>query len=63
MTAIKFDIPVTRDQGPCKIIGTESHSETAEENALWHYNRMREHDGQPPLSRLPEGTKATRVED
>jgi hypothetical protein len=30
--------------------------ETAEENALWTYNSLREHDGQPPLKALPKGT-------
>lgn len=53
---IKYKIPVTRDKGPCTLIGTHSTMETCAQNALWQYNRMREHDGQRPLAGLPRGT-------
>lgn len=31
--------------------------ESKEENALWHYNRSREHDGLAPLDELPKGVR------
>lgn len=60
---VKFEIPMTPRQGPCSIIGKSSFLETAEENALWDYNSMREHDGQKPLRQLPPGTKRKVIED
>lgn len=56
---VEYTMPPTREQGTCVIIGKSSYMETARENALWAYNSMREHDGQPPLSALPKGTKIT----
>lgn len=58
---VKFKVPGTRDQGPVTLIGRSSSMETAYENALWDYNRMRDHDGQRPLTRLPAGTRAIPV--
>jgi len=60
---IRYDIPPTRDQGNCRIVGVSSPMETARENALWEYNSMREHDGQPSVENLPRGTKSVRLED
>jgi hypothetical protein len=60
---IEYTLPVTRDQGPCKIIGTSYPMTTAREDALWQYNSMREHDGQRPLKALPIGTTSKRIED
>jgi hypothetical protein len=37
--------------------------ETAVANALWDYNKGRDHDGYPPLKKLPAGTKWETVED
>lgn len=54
-------VPVTRDQGPCEIVCYESYMETYRQNALWDYNRMRDHDGQPHLTRMPNGTTYTRI--
>lgn len=34
-----------------------SNRETVRENALWHYNSARDHDGLPPVRRLPQKTK------
>lgn len=31
--------------------------ETKEQEALWHLNKMRDHDGLPHLSELPYGTR------
>ena len=60
---IEYSFPATRSQGPCKIIGVSSPMESARENALWEYNSMRAHDGQPPLSELPKGTTSMRLDD
>lgn len=55
-----FEIPVTKDQGNTTIAITRSYSmESYEDQALDQYNRMRAHDGQPPLESLPEGTKVS----
>lgn len=53
---IEYHIPPTWSQGSCKIIGVSNCMESAYENALWEYNSMRAHDGQPPLGDLPRGT-------
>jgi hypothetical protein len=50
-------VPATEDQSPTSFVASQSSMETFEENALWTYNKMREHDGQPPLKRMPYGTK------
>ena len=39
---------------------TESNMESVRENALWHINSMRRHDGLPELYRLPAGVKIER---
>ncbi len=54
---LKAIVPPTRDQGSCAIIGTRSIYETFKQNILWQYNKMREHDGFPPVRRMPCGTK------
>ena len=58
-----YKIPVTNDQGNCEILGVANGSETTRENALWEYNSMREHDGQPPVSDLPIGTTSEVIEE
>ena len=35
---------------------SQSLMESFVENALWHYNQAREHDGLPPLSEMPDNT-------
>lgn len=55
-------VPVTEDQGPCKIVCSASYRETYRQNALWEYNSMRAHDGQQPLTRMPNGTTYTKIE-
>lgn len=54
-------VPVTHDQSPTRFIATASMLETMRQNALWHYNKMREHDGQEPISKMPAGTKYEKV--
>jgi hypothetical protein len=54
---IKFIMPYVLDMGSVEpIIGHSSPNETAEQNALWQFNRMREHDGLKPYAVLPAGT-------
>lgn len=48
---------------PIDYIVRSSPMETLEENALWHYNKSREHDGLPPIDYLPDGTKFVTIEE
>jgi hypothetical protein len=52
----KVNVPPTMEQGSYKCIAEASYSETMRQNALWQYNKAREHDGLPPVKRLPNGT-------
>ncbi len=54
---VKF--PPTNQMSTIDYVVTESVLETKEEQALWQYNRSREHDGLPPLTELPEGVVFT----
>lgn len=62
MTKYKVIFPFVDDMGSIQpIIVTPSIMETSREQALWHINKMREHDGLNPLKRLPSGTKFEEV--
>jgi hypothetical protein len=50
-------VPPTKDQGATNILAESTYFETVAQNALWLYNKNREHDGKPPLSRMPKGTR------
>ena len=50
-------VPPTNDQGSAKFTCKDSWGETCAQNALWEYNKMREHDGQSALNRMPKGTR------
>lgn len=50
-------VPITADQSPTRFIASSSLRETLAQNALWTYNHMRAHDGQEPISKMPNGTK------
>ena len=52
----KVSIPPTTEQGSYKCIAEAGYNETMRKNALWYYNKAREHDGLPPIKRLPNGT-------
>jgi hypothetical protein len=54
-------VPPTRDQGSTSFSAVASYMETMRKNALWTYNKMRAHDGQEPLERMPNGTTYVRV--
>jgi len=58
MKKIRYTIPPTAKAGSCTIVGVSSLTETARENALWEYNSMLAHDGFPPVSAFPPGTKS-----
>ena len=47
-------VPPTREQGSYKTL-VEGWNYKAD--ALWDYNSAREHDGLPPVSRMPKGTR------
>ena len=54
----RVTVPTTSDMSVFSCISTDSSPmESVHENALWHYNRAREHDGLPPLLRLPFNTR------
>jgi hypothetical protein len=43
------------------VIVSESPMETKEQQALWHYNSARQHDGFNPVNKLPKHTKFTLI--
>ena len=52
----KVVVPPTSKMGSFTVNATASTNETFFENALWHYNKAREHDGLLPIQALPKGT-------
>ena len=52
---VKF--PIMHDMSPITYKVRDKPMETKEEEALWHYNHSREHDGLSPLDELPIGTE------
>lgn len=59
----RYEIPSTSKFPSYLTIGIPSPMESAGENALWDYNRAREHDGLPPVKNFPLGTKVTVIEN
>lgn len=57
----KVSFPITAQMSPISYTVSDKPAETAAEEALWHYNRSRSHDGLPPLTRLPKGTVFTPI--
>lgn len=57
----KAKFPLCYEMSAISYIVTGNRNETKEQEALWHYNKSREHDGLQPLSRLPKGVKFERV--
>jgi hypothetical protein len=57
MKLFQVTVPPNKDQGTASFMASGSPMESVEENALWTYNKMREHDGQSPLKNMPSGTK------
>jgi hypothetical protein len=52
-------VPPTAEVGSYKTKHCGSKTE-ARKHALWDYNKAREHDGLPPVKRLPAGTKVAK---
>ena len=50
-------IPATGHTTKVEFVVKGNTMETKEENALWHYNKFRAHDGLNPVTKLPAGTK------
>lgn len=61
MSTFKVSVPPTSDQGSFTCTARGGRNETMRQNALWHYNSARAHDGQLPLLRMPAGTTYTRT--
>ncbi len=61
MAKYKVTVPPTSDIGSYVTIVKDSYMETVAQVALWDYNKVREHDGLPQLSRMPNGTKYYRI--
>jgi hypothetical protein len=57
----RFTVPPTRHVGSYSGNCSASYGETYRQNALADYNSARAHDGLPPLSRMPNGTRYKRV--
>jgi hypothetical protein len=60
-TTYRFTVPPTAEQGSYSGNCSASYGETYRQNALADYNSARWHDGLPPLSRMPKGTRYKRV--
>lgn len=52
----KVKVPPTVEMGSYVAVVCDSQQTVAKE-ALDNYNYMREHDGLPPISRMPNGTE------
>ena len=52
----KVTIPITPAMPMAVYVVSDKTMETKEEEALWHYNKSREHDGLLPVQCLPQGT-------
>ncbi len=57
----KVKFPLTHDMSPIDYVVQDKPTESKEEEALWYYNKSREHDGLPPLTKLPTGTKFSAI--
>lgn len=55
--------PATMQMSPIDYIVKPTARESKEEQALWHYNRSREHDGYAPMDELPRGTRFEVIEE
>lgn len=54
---VKVFVPNTKYMSAWDVIVSDKPMESWQEEALWHYNKSREHDGLPPINRFPNGTK------
>lgn len=62
MSKYRCIVPIQDDMGSIDPFIVRQYPMTSkEEDALWHINNMRDHDGLRRLRRLPAGTKFERV--
>lgn len=61
MAKVKVTVPPTMEQGSYSTIVSDGYYQTIPQAALQDYNGCRAHDGLPPISRMPAGTKYTRM--
>lgn len=57
MARYNVTVPPTDEQGSYKTIAADGYNQTFRACALQNYNSCRAHDGLPPISRMPAGTK------
>ena len=57
----RFTVPPTHEVGSHAGTCSASAGETLAASALWDYNSARAHEGLPPLSRMPAGTRYERL--
>lgn len=58
-----FTVPPTWEQGSYRGTCSASYLESYRRNALADYNSARAHDGLPPISRMPAGTRYVRLNE
>ena len=64
MAKYEATFPFIDDMGTVSpVVVEDKYMETKEEEALWHLNKSREHDGLRLRKHLPRGTKFVRVSD
>jgi len=54
-TAYNARFPDTWDMSQINYRVNDKPTESKEEEALWYYNKSRDHDGLRPLDKLPDG--------
>jgi hypothetical protein len=59
----KVFIPPTNNMSSIGYVVSDKPMESKEQESIWHYNRSREHDGFPPVTKLPRGTTFTLIEE
>ncbi len=61
MKTYRFTVPPTWNVGSYSGNCRAAYGETYRQNALSDYNSCRAHDGHPPLSRMPRGTRYSEI--
>ena len=60
-TCYDVNVPPTMEQGSYRITAYAGYGQTMRQCALQDYNSCRDHDGLPPLKRMPAGTTYKRI--
>ncbi len=61
MARYRVTVPPTMEQGSYVTDVSDGYHQTIAQAALQDYNGCRAHDGLPPISRMPRGTKYIRL--